>query len=253
MIPDDTIIFNLDGPSRNFEDHAVRLHHHLPLDAMPMLERGRHLLSVCPVCKYAWYKVGRQEYPRLTPEQLAFLGATLHVDIDSLHLLPKAFCPICSAIYLGGMFSVEEYPQCKGYRFLWESATPPRSRLMAMVCRSEGRTLDALVPLSLEPLVESTRDMCSVLAWLEASSFPETIRACPDEQSQHLTWRYHLENLVDGSEYQWRGYAWNATCPPLKGEVMITLAVADDTPALAPLISLLLSWSKMARAMRLVL
>src|SRR5713101_9799358 len=215
MIPDDTFIFNHAGAPRNFDDHEVRLRHLLQRDAMPTLESGRHLLSVCQVCKRPWYKAGRQEYPRLTPEQLVFLGATLHVDTSVLHLLPRALCPICSTVYLGGMFSVEGYPQRKGYRFLWESALPPRSRLMALVCRREGLTLDALVHLSLEPHVESTRDMCSVLVWLETCPFPETIRACPDEQCQHLARLYPPGNLVVGSVHQWRGYAWDAPCTPL--------------------------------------
>src|SRR5260221_39838 len=76
----------------------------------------------------------RREYPRLTPEQLAFLGAALHVDMQALYLLPRALCPICSTVYLGGMFSAEAYSHHRGYRFLWESASPRRIRLLAMVC-----------------------------------------------------------------------------------------------------------------------
>jgi hypothetical protein len=81
MIPDNTFIFKQYGASRNFDDHAVRLRQLLQQDAMPMLESSGHLLADCPVCKHPWYKVGRQEYPRLTSQQLALLGATLHIDI----------------------------------------------------------------------------------------------------------------------------------------------------------------------------
>src|SRR5579872_3774547 len=125
MIPDDPFIFNGYGAPRNFDDHEVRLCHLLQRDAMSALESGGHLLSVCPVCQHPWYKVGGQEYPRLTSDQLACLGTSLHVDIHALHLLPRGLCPICSTVYLGGMFSVEEYGPCKGYRFHWESALPP--------------------------------------------------------------------------------------------------------------------------------
>jgi hypothetical protein len=253
MIPDNTFIFKQYVVPRNFDDHAVRLHQLLQQDAMPTLESSGHLLAVCPVCKHPWYKAGSQEYLRLTSQQLALLGATLHIDIHLLHLLPRSLCSICSAVYLGGMFSVEGIPQHKGFLFQWESASPSRNRLMALVCRSEGCTFDALVHLSLEPLSESTRDMHSVLAWLEMCPSSETIRAYPNDQCQQFAWRYPPRYLVDGNEHQWRGYAWNAMCPPLKGEVQVTLVVADDSPALAPLSSLLLSWSILARTMRLAL
>jgi hypothetical protein len=253
MIPDDTIIFNHCGAPRNFDDYEVRLRHLLQQDDMPTIEAGRHLLSVCPICKHPWFKAGRQEYPRLTLEQLAFLGAALHVDIHSPHLLPKAFCPICSAVYLGGMFSVEEYPQREGYRFLWESASSRHLRLLALVFRRAGRTLDGLVPLSLEPVRESLRDMHSVLAWLEMCPFPETIRAYPEEQCQHLARRYPSGSAADGRVHQWQGYAWDTFCPPLGGDVQVSLAVALPPSALAPFTSLLLSWNILARAIRAVL
>ncbi len=86
MIPDNTFIFKQYVVPRNFDDHAVRLHQLLQQDAMPTLESSGHLLAVCPVCKHPWYKVGRQEYPRLTLEQLAFVGAILNVETHALHL-----------------------------------------------------------------------------------------------------------------------------------------------------------------------
>ncbi len=253
MIPDDPFIFNHYGALSNFDDHEVRLRHLLQQVALPTLEDSRHLLSVCPVCKHPWYKAGTDEYPRLTLEQLASLGATLHTDIHSLHLLPRALCPICSTVYLGGMFSAQEYPQHKGYHFLWESASPRRIRLLAMVCRCEGLTLDTLFQLSPEPLVESTRDMRSVLAWLEMCPFPETIRAYSEEQCQQLARCYPPGNAADGRVHQWQGYVWNTLCPPPGVDVLVSLAVALPPSALAPFTSLLLSWNILARAMRAVL
>jgi hypothetical protein len=85
----------------------------LQQDAVSALEAGRHLLAVCPICKHPWYKADRQEYPRLTPMQLAFLGAALQVDIQALYLLPRAICTICSALHLGGIFSAETYAHTK--------------------------------------------------------------------------------------------------------------------------------------------
>lgn len=253
MIPDDPFIFNGYGALSNFDDHEVRLRHLLQQDTMPMLEDSRHLLFVCPVCKHPWYKAGRQEYPRLTLEQLAFLGATLHTDIHSLHLIPRALCPVCSTVYLGGMFSAQEYPQHKGYHFLWESASPHRIRLLAIVYLRDGLTLDTLMQMSPEPLVESTRDMCSVLAWLEMCPFPATIRTYPEEQCQQLAQHFPPGNAADARANQWQGYAWDTLCPPLGGDVQVSLAVALPPSALAPFTSLLLSWNILARAMRAVL
>jgi hypothetical protein len=84
MIPDDPFNFNHAGAFSNFGDQEVRLRHLLQQNALPTVESGRHLLSVCPICKRPWYKAGSREYPRLTPEQLACLGVALHTDVNAL-------------------------------------------------------------------------------------------------------------------------------------------------------------------------
>jgi len=253
MIPDDTFFFNRHGALSNFDDHEVRLRHLLGQDAMPTPEGGRDLLYGCPVCKRPWYKAGRHEYTRLTPEQLAFLGATQHTDVNALHLLPRALCPICSTVYLGGMFTVEEYSHHRGYRFLWESASPRRIQLLAMVCRREELTLDLLVQMSLATRTEPRCDMRAVLAWLETCPFPEATRAYTDEQNQHLAQRCPPGSAPNGSLHLWRGYAWEENCPPLGGDVLVSLAVALQPLAPSPFASLLIGWHVLARAMRMVL
>src|SRR5579863_9271560 len=176
MIPDDTFVFNTYGPQINFDDHEVRLRHVLRQDAMPTSEGGRHLLYGCPVCRRPWYKAGREEHPRLTPRQLARLGMVLQTDGNAFHLLPRALCPICSTVHLGGMFSVGAYPHHRGYHLLWESASPSRIQLLAMVCRAEELTLDTLLHTSPETLTEPMPAVCSVLAWLETCPFPGSIQ-----------------------------------------------------------------------------
>ena len=253
MIPDDPYIFNRHSARSNFDDHDVRLHHLLRQDAIPTLEGGSHLLYICPVCKHPWYKAGRREYPRLTLEQLAFLGTVLHAEIHALHLLPRALCPICSTVHLGGMFSVGEYPHHRGYHFLWESASPSRISLVAMICRSEELTLDTLVQTSPETLAGPIHALCSVLAWLELCPFPGAIRAHTDEQCQRLAHRFPPGNTADGRAHHWRGYAWDAPCPPLGGDVLVSLAVAVPPLAPSPFASLLMGWRVLAWAMRTVL
>src|SRR5712692_2675164 len=168
-------------------------------------------------------------------------------------LLPRALCTICSTVHLGGMFSVDAYPHHKGYRFLWESASPRRIRLLAMVCRREGLTLDLLVQMSPETRMEPVCDMRAVLAWLETCPFPETIQAYTEEQSQHLARRCPPGSAPDGSVHLWRGYAWEESCPPLGGDVLVSLAVALHPLAPSPFASLLIGWRVLARAMRTVL
>ncbi len=253
MIPDNTFIFKQFGVPRNFDDHSVRLRQHIQQDTMPMLEKGRHLLFVCPVCLLPWYKAGRQEFPRLSPEQLALLGETKHIEIHQQHLLPRALCSICSAVYLGGVFSVEEFPQRRGYRFLWEYASTRDLRLQALVYRRDRCTLDGLVPLLLEPLAREEKHVRSVLAWLETCPFPEAIRAWPDVQCQQSPYSSSPENMALQSAYQWRGYTWDALCPPLGGDALVSLAVPGGSVTLAPLPNLLLSWSILARVLRTVL
>jgi len=253
MIPEDSFNFNRLSPSGNFDHHEVRWPHLLQQDAMSALEAGRHLLAVCSICKHPWYKAGRQEYPRLTPVQLAFLGATLQVDIHTLYLLPRAFCPICSALHLGGMFSAETYPNHRGYRFLWESVSPRRIQLLAIICAVEEPTLDALVQMIPERFAEPLGEVRSVLTWLETCSFPEAIQTLSDAQSQHLARHYPPGNTADESFRRWRGFAWETNCPLLGGHVLVLLAVTSRPDALPPFASLRLSWQVLARAMRAVL
>jgi hypothetical protein len=162
-------------------------------------------------------------------------------------------CPICSAVYLGGVFSVEEYPQHSGYRFLWDCASPRHLRLLGLVYRRDRCTLDGLVPLSLETLVHALAHARSVLAWLERCPSPLTIRTWPDDQCQQSVYGSPLEHMGHQSACQWRGYAWDGLCPPLGGDALVSVAVAGGFGALAPLTNLLLSWSILARVMRTVL
>ncbi len=253
MIPDDTTIFNGSGARRYLDDHEVRLRQVLGQDALRATGGGRHLLYGCPVCKHPWFKAGRGEYPRLTPEQLAHLGIVLHADAQALHQLPRALCPICSTVHLGGMFSVGHYPHHRGYHFLWESAAPHRLQLQAMVCRSEGITLDALLQLSPDLLLEPRGTLRPVLAWLETCPFPEPIQAYSEEQRQYLACRFPPGNAADARAHHWQGCAWEAACPPLGGKVLVSLAVAVPPLAASPFGSLLMSWRVLARAMRTVL
>jgi hypothetical protein len=254
MIPDNTFIFNQRVVPRNFDDHETRLRYRLGQDALLTLEGGRHLLYVCPACKYPWYKAGRREYPRLTSAQLACLGSALHANIQALHQLPRALCPLCSTVYLGGMFSIEEYPHRKGYCFLWESASPQHIRMLAMVCQHrEGFSLDALVQTVPETFTTSIRDVRAVLAWLETCPFPETVQAYTEEHSQQLARRCPPGSASYGRERLWRGYAWDVTCPALGGEVLVSLAVALRPETPWPLLSLRIGWHILARAMRTVL
>ena len=47
MIPDDTIIFNPSSALSKFDDYEAHVRHLLQQDALPTLNDGRHLLSVC--------------------------------------------------------------------------------------------------------------------------------------------------------------------------------------------------------------
>ncbi len=253
MIPEESFNFNRFSPSGNFAHPEVRWPHLLQQDAVPALEAGRHLLAVCPVCKHPWYKADRQEFPRLTPEQLVFLGALLQVDTQALYLLPRAICTMCSALHLGGMFSAESYAHHSGYRFLWECATPRRIQLLAMVCAAEGLSLDALVQMIPVRFVEPVGELRSVLTWLETCSFPETIQTLSDAQSYHLARSFPLGNAADARMRGFRGYAWETNCARLGSRILVSLAVTTRSDALPPFASLRLSWQMLARAMRAVL
>ncbi len=253
MIPEESFNFNRFSPSGNFDHPEVRWPHLLQQDAVSALEAGRHLLAVCPVCKHPWYKADRQEYPRLTPEQLAFLGALCRWISRRCTCFPGRSAPSAALLHLGGMFSAETYPHHGGYRFLWESASPRRIQLLAMVCPVEELTLDALVQMIPERFAEPLGEVRSVLAWLETCPFPEAIQTLSDAQSQHLARSFPPGNTSDESIRRWRGYAWETNCPLLGGHTLVSLAVTTRSDALPPFASLRLGWQVLARAMRAVL
>jgi hypothetical protein len=151
------------------------------------------------------------------------------------------------------VFSVEEYPQRRGYRFLWECASARYLRLQVLVYRRDRCTLNGLVPLSLEPLAREEKHVRSVLAWLETCPFPKAMRAWPEDQCQQSAYSSSPENMDLQRAYQWRGYVWDVFCPPLGGDALVSVAVAGGSGLLAPLPNLLLSWSILARVMRTVL
>src|SRR5262249_31271244 len=160
----------------------------------------------------------------LTPDQLIFLGALLKVDIRVLYLLPRALCTICSALHLGGMFSAEAYASHSGYRFLYESISPRRIQLLApLVCSGEKLTLDALVQMIPETFLEPSGEMRSVLAWLEVCPSPEAVQALSDEKNQHLSRNFPPGNTIDENLHCWQGYAWETSCPLLRGHALVSL------------------------------
>ena len=253
MIPEEPFNFNPFGPARGFSDPEVRLPHLFQPGVEPTQETVRHLLAVCPICKRPWYKVGRGEYPCLTAEQLALLGALLQVDTQALYLLPRVICTICSTLHLGGMFSAATYPHHRGYRLLWESASPRRIQLLALVCRGEELTADALVQMAPATLAEPTGEVRSVLSWLALCPCSEAMCAFSREQGQRLARLCPPGSDLDGRGCQWRGYAWETTCAPLGGTVLVLLAVALPTQTLPPFSSLHMGWRVLARAMHAVL
>lgn len=252
MIPDDTRIFNLCFVPRYFDDQETRIRDRLGQDAVPTLEGGRHLLYTCPVCRHPWYKAGRSEYPRLTAEQLTHLGATLHADVIALYALPKALCPICSAVHLGGVFSVEGYPQHHGYRLLWESASSPRMMLMALIHRQEHPSLCTILQQETDTLLAPASHVRSILAWLGACSYPETRQTATNEESQLLARHLSPHDRIEQMSRVWRGYSWHAVCSPLGGAALVSLMIAIPPCEAVPFAKLFMAWRSLARAMRIV-
>jgi hypothetical protein len=258
MIPDDSFIFNRNFVARHFDDFEIRLQHTLGQDAAPTLAGGRHLLYACPVCKCPWYKAGRHEYTRLTSEQLAHLSAVFHVDFHIQYALPGKLCPICSTIYLGGIFSVEEYfsayaSQTNGFRMLWESASPPYASLLAIVYPSVCLPISEIVELEPDPLTSTIQDVHAVLQWLETRPCPNLARVFNEAESRLLTYHVPPENANHQEVRQWHGYAWKDICSPRASAVTIALAGATPQGEMVPCARLLTGWRFLARAMRVVL
>ncbi len=261
MLPDHFPLFNSHGVPRHFDDAEARLRAQLHQDAVPTLAGGRHLLSVCPVCKRPFYSAGRHVYPRLTDEQFTHLGSTLHADVQSLHLLPRSLCPICSTIYLDGLFTLQAYRQdasarCQGYHLLWESASPPYTSLVAMVCRPASMPLRTLLSLEPETGLSTMQEVHAFLAWLETRPCPALARVYSDEERHLLAQRLSPAHGIPGQNEEpriWWGYGWRDTCLPLDATVLVALAVTVSPLAPAPLAPLLLAWRVLARAMRTVL
>jgi hypothetical protein len=260
MIPDDPNIFNQHSFSsipRNFDDQEARLRTWLGQDAVPTAG-GRHLLYCCPLCKRPWYKAGKSEYPRMSQEQLALLGEALHTDVSLVCALPQALCSICSATSLGGMFTVEEYRRGtqrtrQGYHFSWEGVLSQRTHLIGMICRREQLTLSALLRTEPDTLATPMQDVRAVLAWIDALPLPDAIFRYSDEDSQLLGQRIAPGTGTERIPPVWRGYSWIDDCPPLQGEVLVSLATALHPRAYDSFTGVLTSWKLLARTMRTIL
>jgi hypothetical protein len=235
-----------------FDDPETRLRYRLGQDAVPTLEGGRHLLYNCPVCKRTWYQAGRREYCRLTAEQLAHLGATFHANVQALHTLPRALCPICSTVFLDGMFTIEEYTPHKGYHFTWQSALPPYAILLAMIRLREKHTVAELVQDVPDTLVSPIHHVHSALRWLETCSTPQNVWPLTDEEGHLLAQRFPPYAVIERKSSLWRGYAWHDVCLPLIGVVTVVLAAAIPPCESAPFTRLCTAWSMVARVMRTV-
>lgn len=261
MIADEHPMFNSYAVPKHFDDAEARLRFYMRQDAVPTLAGGRHLLYVCPVCTRPFYTAGRRAYPRLTKEQLAHLGSTFHADVQALHLLPRALCPICSTIYLDGLFTIETYWQdaaarCRGYHLLWESASPPYTSLVAMVCRPAHLPLRTLISREPETGLSAMQEVRAFLAWLETRRCPAAARVYSDEERQLLARRLSPTPGIPGQDEEpriWWGYGWREMCLPLDATVLVALAVTVSPLAPAPLAQLLHAWRVLARVMRTVL
>jgi hypothetical protein len=256
MIPDDTTIFNSSFVPKHFDDHEARLQSWLGQDAVST-DGGRHLLYACPICKRPWYKAGKSEYPRITSEQLVNLGEALHADTSVLCAFPQALCSICSVIHLGGTFSVEAYrpnsqPYRWGYHLTWEEASFPQSHLIGMICRKEQLTPGELILLRPDILATPVRNARAVFAWMETLPMPDAIFRYTDEESRHLCQRIPPRPGPEDMRRIWRGYSWIEKCPPLHGEVIISLAIALHPQATYSFSGLLASWKVLARMLRVI-
>ena len=258
MIPDDAFIFNRQLVARQFDDFEVRLQHALGQDAVPTLAGGRHMLYTCPICKCPWYHAGRREYARLTPEQLSHVSAVFHVDMHIRSALPEKLCPICSTVHLGGIFSVEEYrPEAalrhRGYRFLWENASPPYASLLAIIVPSVHMSISELIQLEPDIRTSSVQEVHAVLQWIETRSCPTMARVFSGDERRLLA--YHLPHAHPGSQevHEWQGFAWKDICSPPGCAATIALAIATPSCAMPSCERLLDGWRFVARAMRVVL
>ena len=254
-----------------FDDPEARLRYRLGQDAVPTLQGGRHVLYVCPVCHCPWYRAGTRDYPRLTQAQLAHLGATLHADLEAQHIWPRWLCPICSVGYLDGVLTIEEYrprypapgiraaqesdTSCWGYQFLWERASPPRTRMVVMVQCAGSLSLSWLLRQYPDILTASVRDVRSVLAWLERRPCPTAVRVFTDEERLALAHRLPPQEANRGSQdaQSWCGYGWQETGLLLGERALVALAVTTSPLEPVPFARLFMAWRFVARAMHTVL
>lgn len=240
-----------------FDDGEVRLHHLLGQHAPPT-EGGRHILWYCWLCKRPWYQAGKAEHVRLTATQFARCCAALGVTRQHTSALPEALCPLCSTVYLGGLFRVGEYQRepgqrlC-GYQFTWISASSPPTQLIAMMCRREhmplSRLLARLPDLSISPAHLVQQGVC----WLASrcAAIPEQVFTYEEEDQLRLARRLS----PGGPAATWQGYSWIDDCPCLHGEVIVSLAQACASGRHPPgdLFLLLKRWQQLATTMALIL
>jgi len=242
----------------SFDDHNARTAYSLQLrlkqHAPATLDGGRAILWYCRFCQKPWYELGRtSSFVCLSKVQLAEVAQTLGADMLVTSSFPLSICPLCAALYLGGMPRIEEYPNGQGYRLTWEGIQSPYARFFCLLYALNTRTMqETLAEACFAPGDIPTTPMehvRSVLGWLKNLSDPGEHEATLLPQSLH-----DRVNRLDPPKpgCSWCGYAWQTPCP-LLGNVLVALGMTFPSWSICSSSLLVACWRQIAREMERVL
>ena len=241
-----------------FDDHLTRREHVLQLRlkqlAPPLIEGGRAILWFCRLCQKPWYEHGRTaSLVCLSTSQLAEIAQQLGAEMQTLFSLPSSICPLCSALHLGGMPRIEEYPDGQGYRFTWEAITSRKTRLFSIiygwnVCSTTNVLLEAC-SAPCDVLTASMEQVRGMLAWLKILTEPGKEEAMSLTEST-ITTMSQCNTPQPG--FSWCGYGWKSSCP-LLGQVLVALGMTFPDSSICSPNLLVACWRQIAREMEKVL
>jgi hypothetical protein len=241
-----------------FDDLQVRREHALQQRlkqlAPTMLDGGRAILWYCHVCQKPWYELGRRaSFVCLSTSQLAEIAQQLCVEVCATYSLPSLICPLCASLHLGGMPTIEEYPDGQGFRFTWEARTSRKTRLFCIIYKwNKGSMTEMLRTVRSAPcdvLTAPQEQVRNVLAWLKTLAEPGKEEAVLLSEND-MKRVYRLYAPAPG--FAWCGYGWKRSCP-LLGQMLVTLGITFPDSSICSPSLLVACWRQIACAIEGVL
>jgi hypothetical protein len=184
---------------------------------------GVQLLYRCPVCQRIWLQDGSSVILDLRPEQVQSFAQQLSADLTRL---PASLCRPCVWRTGGVSIEIDEYHQGESFGLSWEILRPVVLHAISALLSSKAASMWESHP----DVLTRHEKLRAVLHAITQVARPQHIQRLPPVFGylQALTVSPGL-GQEGTAQWQWRGWAFRLSCPPLDASgpttVMVMLAL----------------------------